>query len=367
MQGEGNEPANISKSIHSTSVLCHPNRPTLSPRITLTDTVSIRTARPILPAITRAVCAGCAEPLPGWYLKWYVKQRCQANSTDLTQLEGWHKPSGLYIIGTANIVKCYSASLPRQLYGSNGVQLKSDADLVQAFSRVHAILDQITDEPLIDENLIRLDVAINIHHPQPERLVLALRDARHPWIRSATEKYATGSIRFPGTKVVFSAYWKLRAKRSGERRRAWCTPDVLRVELQLKDADKINRFLGHEAPKLPDFPTRADLYRGFCSFMTRFPRRKQPGNPCDMPGLLALCQAHDVRTAGGQSVMDWHRQSVSASGHQKMCKKVAAITLDFLEIDWAQIFPNDRIPQTMDVFPDGRTAVVAEQFLVPPQ
>ena len=75
----------------------------------------------------------------------------------------------------------------------------------------------------------------------------------------------------------------------------------------------------------------------------------QRADKCSMVALLALCESRDLRLPGGETVMDWHRHSVGASGHDKMRSKVAAITAQFLDIDWATLplLPADIPPPSM--------------------
>ena len=127
------------------------------------------------------------------------------------------------------------------------------------------------------ETFRRLDIAINIAHDEPERMVLALRNAHHPWIRRGTEQYANGNIRFPGTEAVFQAYWKLPPARTGAKRKAWKTPHVLRLELQLKTADKIAQFLDLEEPPVRELPPMADDLREVPGVHARLPALRATG------------------------------------------------------------------------------------------
>ena len=330
------------------------------------DTVSRTTVRSLLPPIADAIGKGDMQPVPGWRF-WMTTGAAQApGSSSECKLQGTHEPSGLYVYGTPTELRGWSGSLPGILHGFNGVQLKNDTERDAALLRVHHILNEVSDLPGQTETFRRLDIVTNIAHDEPERMVLALRNAHHPWIRRATEKYANGNIRFPGTEAVFQAYWKLPPARTGAKRKAWKTPGVLRLELQLKTADKIAQFLDLEEPPVRELPPMATIYGKFREFMLGFPRCEQRADKCSMAALLALCESRDLHLPGGETVMDWHRRSVGDSGHAKMRSKVAAITAHFLDIDWANLLPADTLPATVDVDLDGTTIPVPPMPIIRP-
>ena len=203
------------------------------------DTSGCTTARPLLPPIAEAIGKGDMPSVPGWRFWLSTAPNTSPGTSAGWKLQGTHEPTGLFVHGVPYELRGWSGSLPGILHGFNGVQLKDDDEKDAALLRVHEILGQIADLPRSAETYRRLDMAINIAHDEPERLVLALRNAHHPWIRRGTEKYAHGNIRFPGREAVFQAYWKRPPVRSGVKRKRWKTPHVLRLELQLKTADKI--------------------------------------------------------------------------------------------------------------------------------
>ena len=322
------------------------------------DTVTHTTVRSLLPAIAEAIGKGDMQPVTGWRFWWSTATATAPGTSAGWKLQGTHEPTGLYVHGVPYELRGWSGSLPGILHGFNGVQLKNDAEIEAALLRVHHILGEVSDLPSQAETFRRLDIAINLAHDEPERMVLALRNAHHPWIRRATEKYANGNICLRGTEAVFQAYWKLPPVRTGAKRKAWKTPSVLRLELQLKKADKIAQFLDLEEPTIRELPPMATVYAKFREFMLGFQRCEQRADKCSMAALLALCESRDLRLPGGECVMDWHRRSVGDSGHAKMRAKVAAVTAHFLDIDWAELLPADAIPATVDVHLDGMTTPV---------
>lgn len=330
------------------------------------DTVSCTTVRSLLPPIAEAIGKGDMQPVPGWRFWWSTASATAPGSSAGWKLQGTHEPTGLFVHGVPYELRGWSGSLPGILHGFNGVQLKSDSERDAALLCVHQLLNKISDLPRQTDTYRRLDIAVNVAHAEPERMVLALRNRTHPWIRRATEKYATGSIRFPGIEAVFQAYWKQPPVRSGVKRKAWKTPHVLRLELQLKTAAKIAQFLDLDEPPVRELPPMAVIYEKFRDFMLGFQRCEQRADRCSMAALLALCESRDLHLPGGETVMDWHRRSVGDSGHAKMRGKVAAITAQFLDIDWATLLPADTIPATVDVHPDHTTTLVPPSPIIVP-
>ena len=329
------------------------------------DTISRRTSRHLLPHVVTAMSQGHLLTTPGWKFQITNNGTTMPGVPSTLKLTGNHEETGLYIYGTTSTIEGWTVSLPGVLHGFNGNQLKTDKEIAQSLVDVNSILNQISLPPRLGEPVRRLDVACNISHPEPERIVLALKHARHPSIRRATEQYAHGSIRFPGTESVFTAYWKRAPKRSGVKSNAWHTSKVLRLELQLKKEARIAEFLDLHESTIDHLPPIDTLYQKFRAFMLGFPRSEQIAGPCTMAGLLSLCESQDVRLPGGETVMDWHHRSVTPSGYSKMRRQVAGLTAQFLSIDWAELLPADHFPETVDVHIDGTTTIIPSRPLTP--
>jgi hypothetical protein len=323
------------------------------------DTTDWTTCRRLLPEVDQAVREDNPSALPpGWSFRDGKTSRSGSFfSTRRITLD--HEPTGLHAHGTPGRIEGWSVSLPRVLHGCNGIQLKDDIEISASRARVNALLGEISQPTEVSETLRRLDVAINLSFPNPEAVLRTLRLRRHLWIRRETAEYATGNIRFPGAGVVFQAYWKKPPVKTGARQKRCHTPNVLRLEIQLKKIHKIAKFLDLDsAEPLRELPKRRDLYESFRRFMLGFQRCAYRSDKCSMAALLALCMSQDVHLPGGESVMDWHRISVGESAHGKMRRVVAGITSRFLSVDWAELLPSHTIPATVDVFPDGTTKVV---------
>ena len=327
------------------------------------DTISRRTSRHLLPHVSHAMSQGHLHSIPGWKFQITNNGTPMPGAPSSLKLTGHHEETGLFIYGTTEEIQGWTVSLPGVHHGFNGMQLKSDKEIAQSLIDVNAILNQISQPSRIGEPVRRLDVAINLSHQEPERIVLALKHARQPSIRRATEQYAYGSIRFPGSELSLTAYWKRAPKRSGVKHNAWNTKKVLRLELQLKTGGKIAEFLDLHESTLDHLPPIDVLYRKFRAFMLGFPRTEQMAGSCTMAGLLALCESQNVRLPGGETVMDWHRRSVTPSGYSKMRRQVAGLTAQLLAIDWAELLPADRFPETVDVHLDGTTTIIPSRPL----
>ena len=323
------------------------------------DTTTWTTFRRLLPEINKAINDEDLAGLPsGWHFSEAKTSRprsfCSKRKIILD-----HEPSGLHAHGEPGRIEGWSASLPHVLHGYNGIQLKDDAEIAASCARVHTLLDEISQPPEVAETLRRLDVAMNLTFSNPEAILGAFRQNRHPCIRREKECYATGNIRFPGTEVVFTAYWKRPPIRNGAKQKRWHTPRALRLEVQLKKVSKIAEFLDADSAELlRHLPRRTEIYASFRRFMLGFERREYRSDKCSMAALLALCMSRDVRLASGETVMDWHRAGITAGAHTKMCDAVAAIVTKNENIAWDTLLPDHTIPATVDVFPDGTTKTV---------
>ena len=99
--------------------------------------------------------------------------------------------------------------------------------------------------------------------------------------------------------------------------------------------------------------------------MLGFQSCEQRADKCSLTSMLTLCEAYNFRPRG-ESVMDWHRRSVGDSGPAKIRSKVAAVTAQFLDVDWAKLLPADAMPATVDVHRDGTTIPVPSSPIITP-
>jgi hypothetical protein len=319
------------------------------------DTVTCTTARRLLPPVAAALTKSEFNLIPGWNFE--LHSGAADNHTGWT-LIGTHNASGIYVRGLPWEIRSWTASLPRVLHGFNGIQIKSDTEQAAAVQGVYSLLSEISEPTGLAETFRRVDIALNLAHPDPQLLVQALRNARHPRIRRETQCYANGNLRYPGTELVFTAYWKRPPVKTGAKQKAWNTPRVLRLEIQLKKADKIAEVLSLEEPPIFQLPPTRAIYTAFRDFMMGFPPSLHGTGRCEMASLMALCEANKVTLPGGESVSEWHRRSVKPSAHSSMRRKVASLTQTFLGVDWSQLLPENAFPQTVDVRADGSTQVV---------
>ena len=323
------------------------------------DTTNWTTFRRLLPEVDQAIREDNPSALPP---NWSFREGKTSQSGSFfsrRRITLDHEPTGLHAHGTPGRLEGWSVSLPRVLHGCNGIQLKGNTEIASSILRVNDLLAEISHPNETAETLRRLDVVMNLSVSNPEALITTLRNAHYPWIRREKEHYAIGNIRFPGTEVVFTAYWKRPATKTAPRRKRWHTPGVLRLEVQLRSIDKISQFLGHQVPSpLTELPERREIYKAFRRFMLGFQSHTLHTGKCTLSSLIARCESVRFVFPEGDTAMDWHRTTFKVDTHRKMQNAVAANTAQFLSVDWEELLPEHTIPATVDVFPDGTTSVV---------
>lgn len=328
--------------------------------------------------------------LDGWHSSFKSKIR-RHNNERLSEYSASHHDTGLRVFVVNRRIESVEVSLPRLIHGSNGIQLREDADLAAARQALRMVLAPMIP-PMQAQSwpLTRLDVALTLRL-DPRDVLARHRLLRHKLIRKETECWYNengdsdsgrskpgrrafspphvlsdlNTVRLKGTNSVICLYDKateLKSRNAGIQVDHDCG---LRVEIQLKTAKHIARFLGSEGATqvLFDELTVAKCYHVFRETMIQFdPVNQLPSFKPNIESLLAILEAHPVTwsSLGNVNPLDWYRTSkgITARQFKELRRKVAKFTPTFCDFRWADFLPEDRLPDLVDIDKEGQACII---------
>lgn len=353
------------------------------------DTVTLFIEHPLNDALIRALAF---NELQGWNSS-FSDKIIRRNNEKRSEYFATHAESGMRVKILNGSLESVQVSLPRLIHGNNAIQLREEAHLAAALQAVRVVL-----APMVDLMfpqclpLTRLDLALTLRL-DPRPALASHRLLRHKLIRKETECWSNddgdsapgrsksgrrsfqtphvlnelNTVRFAGTHTVICFYDKSAEMKS---RKAGIQVDHdcgLRVEVQLKTAKHIARFLGSEGASMVRFDELSveKCYHVFREIMIQF----DPVNqfPCFKPNiesLLAILERHPETWAdiGNVSPLDWYRASKGVTDRQfkEVRRKVARFTPAFSGFSWADFLPEDRLPDLVDIDKEGQACVIQD-------
>ena len=344
-------------------------------RITMIDTITLKTSK--FPS------GGIVEDLrsnrnPDW-TTWSEELKLSRTGMSRKSLRAYNKAHGQSAVfdndGLLSRLECSAAT---RLFGTNGIQLKNEADVITA--RAALLQDaRYFVMGLEEEDLMvrRLDLALTLH---TSPLLLDLhRHAVHPMVRREKELYynkgksvrteepmsSLRTVRFRGGNTVISLYDKLhqvhQARGVAHDERA----HAVRVEVQLKGAEHIAKLFGF---KRRGFITLADLnmetcYRTYRNILLRFENvAKVPTFAPDTASMLAILEhcPETWRHTGGLEPLDWYRQrkELTDKHFRALRREVSLLQLGLQQFHWADLLPEHRLPDLVDIDGDGAATII---------
>lgn len=308
--------------------------------------------------------------------------KLSATGMSRKSLHAYNKERGQTAVFDDNgLLSRFEGSAAARLFGTNGIQLKSEADVITARSALlHDARYFVTGLEEVDLVVRRLDLALTIH-TSPVLLDLH-RHAVHPMVRREKELYnnhgrsvrtedpmsSLRTVRFGGVNTVIQLYDKLhqvhqkRGEAHDERAHA------VRVEVQLKGAKHIAKLFGF---KHRDFITLADLnlkacYGVYRGILLRFENvAKLPMFELNTASMLAIMERHPQtwRDIGGLEPLDWYRRDkgLSDKHFRALRREVSLLQLGLQQFRWADLLPENRLPDLVDIDEFGAATIIPSQ------
>lgn len=305
--------------------------------------------------------------------------KLSATGMSRKSLRAYNKARGqMAAFDNNGLLSRFEGSAATRLYGTNGIQLKSESDVITARS---ALLQDaryfVMGLEEVDLVVRRLDLALTIH-TAPILLDLH-RHAVHPMVRREKVLYynmgksvrteepmsSLRTVRFGGVNTVIQFYDKLhqvhhkRGEAHDERAHA------VRVEVQLKGAKHIAKLFGF---KHRDFITLADLnlkasYGVYRDILLRFENvAKVPMFEPNIVSMLAIMERHPQtwRDIGGLEPLDWYRRDkgLSDKHFRALRREVSLLQLALAQFRWADLLPENRLPDLVDIDGFGAATII---------
>lgn len=343
--------------------------------ITMIDTITLKTSK--------VPFGGIVEDLrsnrnPDWTVR---SEELKLSGTGMSRksLRAYNKARGqTAVIDNDGLLSRFECSAATRLFGTNGIQLKSETDVVTARSALlqdarYFVMGLEEDDLMVR----RLDLALTLH---TDPILLDLhRHAVHPMVRRERELYYNSgksvrteepmsslrTVRFGGVNTIVQLYDKLfevhqkRGVAHDERAHA------VRVEVQLRGTEHIAKLFGF---KRRGFITLADLnlkacYGVYRDILLRFENvAKVPMFEPNIVSLLAIMERHPQtwRDIGGLEPLDWYRREkgLSDKHFRALRREVSLLQLALTQFHWADLLPENRLPDLVDIDGDGAATII---------
>lgn len=302
--------------------------------------------------------------------------------------QAYHTDTKLRAVVDDDKLEWVECSLPRMLYKHNGFQLKSQSDLHLATSAFDTIFQSLMARTFnSDIELSRLDLVLNLH--LDPRIVLALHQhARHPRIRREVKRYynehpdnsfkdtphqsnSLNTVLFDGVNTRILLYDKVRQTKGFKGQ--W--PEFskcVRVEIQLKKKKHIAKMFGLAKDEFMtlrrlDFQ---DCYRVYRNLLLEFEQVASiPALKPNTASFLAILQRYPEtwEALGGVEPMHWYGASKGITKKQlsDVRRKVRGLELQLHDFRWADVLPEDRLPDIVDVDEHGNEMLIPSPVSFP--
>lgn len=277
--------------------------------------------------------------------------------------------------GYLNRLECSAAT---RLFGTNGIQLKTDDDVHRARAALlhdaRYFIKKLGEEDL---KICRLDLALTLH---TDPILLDLhRHATHPLVRREKELYhnigkpvrteepmsSLRTVRFRGVNTIIHFYDKLAEACQKDGKMPGEQSHAVRIEIQLKGAKHIAKQFGW---KEREFITLADLeletcYQVYRSILLRFEKiAKIPKFKPSMASFVAILENYPMTWShlGGMEPLDWIRRSkeLSDKRYRELRRDVSRLRLDLASFHWADLLPEHRLPDLVDIDGNGFATII---------
>jgi hypothetical protein len=274
-----------------------------------------------------------AETPDGWSKR---ESRQTANGEDGKPIEKQgrmmvHQGTDFRIGGDTEYATWVEVSLPKLLFGNNGIMIRTQAQLDEAVRKAMA-LAAVVSEPMlqgINPRCTRLDLVAQFLI-EPSDFMLAHRETNHPRIRGRKSHYEGESLHFVGKERHCRIYDKVKEMQGKP-------GHVTRVEWQLR-----GNALRHDMRR--DFVAFChlsieDCYDAYRRLCMEFEPRSLPACS-DLYDLLAA-GIRDGATVGGVPLFDSWARGKHSKTVRRVRREIAKRRAEVFKIDWKKMLPDD--------------------------
>lgn len=304
------------------------------------DTIRARCEWILNPGIAKLLNRDGLYCRDGWYLESHPSQTPGPRGI-IQQLKGFNEELGIRVYGKDTTIERVQCSLPRLLHGYNGRMIRNPNELKKAQGVLFARLWEISEAKQELIEFTRLDLVLNFP-ANPRKLIVAHKNARHPWVRRAQVEYGDSTIRFPGKQIVMHLYSKQKERADKSGFNLPSLSNSVRAELQIKGKSAVRRFYGND-DHIPvvdlDFFLAYSVFRdAWCKFDSKSDL-KSFTKKCSLHALVAECEAQNFITSFGMYVWDWFADGKKATTIARLRSMITAHKHEAMQFSWSELLP----------------------------
>lgn len=269
---------------------------------------------------------GWKDPGSGWSFQRGEKLMQDAESggpVETSYRMFQHEESGFRIGGSDSAPRWAEVSLPRLVYGSNGILLKQE-DCASASAAVRDLVHMCVQKPEF-QGVSRLDL-VGQFQGDLRQWNEGLRRVPHRRVRRSGLEFFDSGLVWPGKKLHVRLYDK-GLEQTGKR------SSCVRLEFQARDK-LIPACCGPENGLSIDYEGAYAAYRRFC---LGFNPKVVPviGKLVDLLSWCNLCGfEHD-----GMTPTEMYLRALSDRQQRRLRAQLSAVELRYFEIDWNRLVP----------------------------
>lgn len=264
--------------------------------------------------------------------------------TDYQMVQDEH--TGLRIFGSHRGVENVEVSLPRLMYGGNGILLR-ESDCRPAYDQVLSQIMAISPQTALVK-VLRLDLVWQFQLDSLLEWIACFRDIKHPKIRTHSREFFGTGLEWHGDKLHVRGYDKWAEVHGGSNR-----GNVLRLECQLRGKMVPNVW---NAKTGFDFQACYGFYRRLILGFT--PR--SIARPSSTVEFLAWLHKSGI-LIDGERPLDVYLRSKCERQRRRITKAVLSAEVPRVVCDLNASLPENALPAYVDVMPAGGTIFKAAQ------
>ncbi len=237
--------------------------------------------------------------------------------------------TGFRIGGTSEYASWFEVSLPRVLFGNNGIMIRTQEQLDDSIKKTREMAASVCEPALIGENpsCTRLDL-VGQFLIEPRDMMVAHRETNHPRIRGRKSYYEGESLHFVGKERHCRIYDKMREMQGKP-------GHVTRVEWQLR-GEAMRHDMKRDCVALKNLGIEEcyDAYRRLC---VEFQPKSLPAVSA-VYDILAMGVREGVMI-GGIPLFDCWARGKHPKTARRVRNEIAKRRVETFAVDWAKLLP----------------------------
>ena len=242
-----------------------------------------------------------------------------------------NEETGLRIGGDTEYATWFEVSLPRLLFGNNGIVIRTQEQIDEAVRKAMGLAEAVSEPMLQGTNprCTRLDLVAQFLI-EPSDMMLAHRETAHPRVRGRKSYYVGESLHFVGKERRCRIYDKVKEMQGKP-------GHVTRVEWQLR-GDALRHDMRRDFVALRNLNIE-DCYDAFRRLCMEF-------EPKALPALSDFCDLlaagiRDGLMVGGIPFFDAWARGKHPKTVRRVRGEIAKRRAEVFKVEWQKLLPDD--------------------------